>query len=188
MKTETSHVSEWIPPAGTEGTSEVSGQALCEEMPAPSAPTISIPLEYYERQQEDRDRLMQGLMMYRFKFEELDRRLRLLPGPPEAIHEEIREKEEVAETVRLELAQTQQQLQDESEAKAEALFQAQRILDDAREKYHHYEQSLEELREQLEAEQLMKNILKIEWENLRKKMEIENNLPWWKKLHRIFRK
>lgn len=187
MQTETYSDTERIPLSSQEALSEASGTSLPDDMATPSTPMISIPLEYYERQQEDRDRLMQGLMMYRFKFEELDRRLRLLPAPPESIHEEIREKDEAAETIKQELVQTQQQLQDESDAREQALVQAQRILQDATVKYRHYEQSLEDLREQLEAEQLMKNILKIEWENLRKAMELQNKLPWWKKLFKIFR-
>jgi len=42
-------------------------------------------LEERREWQEDRDNLLHGLMMYRCKFEELDRQVRLLPAPPEML-------------------------------------------------------------------------------------------------------
>ena len=50
---------------------------------------ITIPLEYYEQQQKEHDQLMQGMLMYRWKFEELDRKLKLLPAPVEVISNEF---------------------------------------------------------------------------------------------------
>jgi predicted nucleic acid-binding Zn-ribbon protein len=55
---------------------------------------ITLPVEYYERQQKERDELVQGLMMYRYKFEELDRQVRLLPAPVETIPVKLAEKDQ----------------------------------------------------------------------------------------------
>lgn len=58
----------------------------------------SIPLSHYEKKRDEwtteRDRLQTGLMMYRFKFEELDRQVKLLPAPMEIIPSKLTELEQ----------------------------------------------------------------------------------------------
>ncbi|MGV8027388.1 MAG: hypothetical protein AB2L18_12610 [Anaerolineaceae bacterium] len=57
-----------------------------------------IPLNYFDSKMkewtEERDRLQAGLLMYRYKFEELDRQIRLLPAPVESIPSKITELEQ----------------------------------------------------------------------------------------------
>lgn len=57
----------------------------------------SIPLSHYEKKrdewQEERDRLQAGLLMYRYKFEELDRQMKMLPAPVEIIPAKLSELE-----------------------------------------------------------------------------------------------
>lgn len=87
---------------------------------------ISIPFETYDLQRKqwenEKSELIrtyeQGLMMYRFKFEEIDRRLKLLPAPVEVIaHEfekvksDLEDKEETLRTTQGELHQVNQALQ-----------------------------------------------------------------------------
>jgi len=65
-----------------------------DEMPSQET---SIPLEHYESKRaewdKERDSLMQGMMMYRFRFEELENKLKLLPAPPEEISGRLEEAE-----------------------------------------------------------------------------------------------
>ncbi len=57
----------------------------------------TVTIEYYDAQrkqwQNERDELSAGLMMYRYKFEELDRQIRLLPAPVEVIPSKLTELE-----------------------------------------------------------------------------------------------
>ena len=59
--------------------------------------TPSIPLEHYEKKRDEwlteRDRLQAGLLMYRYKFEELDRQIRLLPAPVETVGTLLQDRE-----------------------------------------------------------------------------------------------
>lgn len=82
--------------------------------PIMSAPcqVISMPVEYYTQQQKERDELVQGLMMYRYKFEELDRQMRLLPAPVENIPAKLSE----LETKAAELAEKDQVLRESQDA------------------------------------------------------------------------
>jgi predicted DNA-binding ArsR family transcriptional regulator len=56
-----------------------------------------ITVEYYDHRKKEwdleRDQLMQGLMMYRFKFEEADRVLKLLPAPAEVVSSRLEDLE-----------------------------------------------------------------------------------------------
>jgi len=56
-----------------------------------------VTIEYYDQQREkweyERSKLEQGLMMYRYKFEELDQQMKLLPGPVPAVREELTRQE-----------------------------------------------------------------------------------------------
>ena len=59
--------------------------------------TPSIPLEHYEKKRTEwdmeRDKLQTGLMMYRYKFEEMERQMRLLPAPVEVVTSKLTELE-----------------------------------------------------------------------------------------------
>jgi len=63
-----------------------------------------IPLEHYEKKRgewdQERDRLQTGLLMYRYKFEELDRQTRLLPAPLESIPSKLSELEHKEQELR----------------------------------------------------------------------------------------
>jgi predicted RNase H-like nuclease (RuvC/YqgF family) len=76
----------------------------------------SIPIYYHDQKlkewQQERDSLMQGLMMYRYKFEELDRQMRLLPAPVENIPAKLSELESKA----AELAEKDQVLRESQDA------------------------------------------------------------------------
>lgn len=94
---------------------------------------ISIPLQHYEERRKEweseRDQLLQGLMMYRYKFEEMDRKMRLLPAPPELISEDIKKRNEITEQARRALAQAQKDLEAERTSRKESLMQAQKLID-----------------------------------------------------------
>lgn len=64
---------------------------------------ITLPLEYYEKQQKERDQALQGLMMYRYKFEEAERQLKLLPAPVEMVNSRLEELERQLQKKELEL-------------------------------------------------------------------------------------
>jgi chromosome segregation ATPase len=64
----------------------------------PEAPREAlISIEHYENKrsewEKERDSLMQGMMMYRYRFEELEKQLKLLPAPPEEITVRLEEAE-----------------------------------------------------------------------------------------------
>lgn len=117
---------------------------------------ISIPIEYYGQQQKERDQLQAGLMMYRYKFEELDRQMKLLPAPVEVVSTKLKEQESMLQTKDL------------------ALARAQEILDKAREDYDQYKTAIVELKEKLQEEERTKA-------ELRQQLEMELR-PWWKKI------
>lgn len=81
-----------------------------------------IPLEYFDSKQkewtEERDKLQAGLMMYRFKFEELNRQIRLLPAPAEVITSQLMETEEALKA-EVELREKLTSALQEKEAKIE---------------------------------------------------------------------
>ncbi len=80
---------------------------------------IPIPLEYYEKKRKEweseKTELIrtyeQGLMMYRFKFEELDRKLKLLPAPVEVIAHEFEKVKVELDNKEQELSEVNNQLQ-----------------------------------------------------------------------------
>lgn len=61
-----------------------------------------ISLDRYEAMrrtlENEREQAMQGLMMYRYKFEELERQMKLLPAPPEIMASKLTDLEEVLGT------------------------------------------------------------------------------------------
>jgi hypothetical protein len=125
-----------------------------------SGQTVTIPAELYVQQQKERDQAVQGLIMYRYKFEELDKQLRMLPAPPEVVTSKL------------------QEIEQDRQQKAEALAQAQKILRQAQEVKERYKASLIELRAKLQEEEMAKEALRIQWELA----QAELSRPWWKKL------
>ncbi|MDQ7839148.1 MAG: hypothetical protein RDU59_11860 [Thermodesulfobacteriota bacterium] len=113
---------------------------------------ITLPLEYYERQQKERDQLSQGLLMYRYKFEELDRVVKALPAPPDIIAEEIRQKDSV-------------------------IKEAQKVLNDAQYAITQKEVALAELKQKLDEAEQAKEHLREVWEQAMADIK----KPWWKK-------
>ncbi len=116
---------------------------------------ITLPAEIFLQQQKERDELMQGMMMYRYKFEELERRMRLLPAP--------------VETVSTILQENEAKLQE----KAAALAQAQNIIQQAQVTQKQYEEAVVQLKQKLEEEETAKEELRAQFEKA--------TLPLWKK-------
>jgi len=148
-----------------------------------------ITLEHYDKAREEwyeqRTRLEQGIMMYRFKFEELDRKLKLLPAPVETVVYEIEEKKKVLE-------ETQEKLRTLEIGKAKI----ENSLEIERETREKVVKERDELVLQVNEEKLVKNTLKVEkemlMEELNRERELrikyeknlmeEQNRPWWKKI------
>lgn len=90
--------------------------------------------DQHRREWEQRcSQLEQGLIMYRYKFEELDKQIKLLPAPPEVITNELQQK-------------------------GEALKQAQKILEDVMITQKKYETEIMQLQTKLEEEERLKQI------------------------------
>ncbi len=117
---------------------------------------VIIPSEVYERQQKEHDNMLQGLMMYRYKFEELERQTKLLPAPLEIIPSKL----------------------DELEEKAAALALAENIIQQAQVTQKQYEEALAQLNLKLQEEEHAKEAFRIQWEL----SQAELKRPWWQKL------
>lgn len=80
----------------------------------------AIPLHYFDSKMkewtEERDRLQAGLLMYRYKFEELDRQIRLLPAPVESIPSKMTELEQKTAEKDLALQRSQETIKALEEA------------------------------------------------------------------------
>ena len=86
-----------------------SNSTTSQEHVKHSGQATTIPLEYYDNMrkewEEERDKLTSGLTMYRYKFEEAERQLKLLPAPAhvvssrlEELEHTVQEKDEVIQT------------------------------------------------------------------------------------------
>lgn len=119
----------------------------------------SIPLDYHDRKLQEwlaeRDRLQAGLMMYRYKFEEIEHKLRLLPAPPEMVAKELEEK-------------------------AVALAQAEKIVEEAKETQKQYAEAMKQLMAKLQEEEHVRETYRVQWEA----SQAEMNRPWWQKIWR----
>jgi len=113
---------------------------------------ITLPVDFYAQQQKERDQALQGMMMYRWKFEEAEKMLRLLPAPPELVAREL-------------------------EDKAQALAQAEKILEEAQETQKAYVEAMDKLRAKLQEEECAKETFRLQWEAAQAE-------PWWKKIWR----
>ena len=80
--------SQWVTGARRESGSDLTNVTNGES---------SIPLHHYEEQRslwlQERDQLQTGLMMYRFKFEELEKQVKMLPAPVEVVSSRMPELE-----------------------------------------------------------------------------------------------
>jgi hypothetical protein len=121
-------------------------------------------MEYHDRKREEweceRDKLVQGMMMYRYKFEDLDRQLRLLPAPPERVTSKV------------------QELEAESKQKARALEQAEEIITEAKNAQKKYSEAMTQLRARLREEERARQDYRTQ---LIRTIE-EAKRPWWKKM------
>jgi hypothetical protein len=117
--------------------------------------------------QQERDNLLQGMMMYRYKFEEADRQLKMLPAPVEVVTRDLKEKEDKV-----------QEIEKDREQKTAALTQAQKILQQAQEVKERYKTSIIELKGKLAEEERVREAYRIQWELA----QAELKKPWWKKM------
>lgn len=165
-----------------------------------------IPLEYFDRKSrewlderdqlmknwlDERDQLMHGIIMYQLKFEELDKRMKLLPAPPEVASEELKKKDEVEATIkkREQAIVEKEQIISEKEQvitkkdqiineKERVINEANKIIKNAQEIIQKREEAMAELRKQLEEEERTQEKMKAEWS---KAIEASKK-TWWKKL------
>lgn len=148
------------------GEEKGASQGAYHTSHAPSQ-VVSLPVELYTEQQKERDNLMQGLMMYRWKFEEQEKLLRLLPAPPEAVSAILEEKDQVL-----------QRKDHELEEKAAALAQAEKILEAAKETQQQYQEAMEQLKAKLQEEEQAREVYRLQWEAA----QAELKKPWWKRM------
>lgn len=77
----------------------------------------TITIEYYDAQRKiwerERDELSAGLMMYRYKFEEMERQIRLLPAPPEVVVSKLTENEQTLHSAQETIKALEEALQSE---------------------------------------------------------------------------
>jgi hypothetical protein len=116
-----------------------------------------VSLDRYEAMRKEleneREQALHGLMMYRYKFEELEQKIKLLPAPPEIVTQEL-------------------------EKKAQALAQAEKILEEAQENQKRYIEAMNDLKAKLQEEEQAKEAIRAQWELA----QAELSRPWWKKL------
>lgn len=94
-----------------------------------------VTIEYYDQQREkwefERSKLEQGLMMYRYKFEELDQQIKLLPGPVPAVREELTRQErriEEAKNVIKAQRDARKQMAEQLQAKESLLKEKEEVI------------------------------------------------------------
>lgn len=89
------HLNEMIPEKVTSHrTISSSSQDTSQCIISDASQMVTIPAEVYIQQQREHDNMVQGLMMYRYKFEEAEKQMKLLPAPAETIAGKIDELEE----------------------------------------------------------------------------------------------
>lgn len=174
--------------------------------------TDSVPLEYHDRKMKEwlaerdqlmkewmaeRDNLMHGIMMYQLKFEDLDRRMKMLPSPPEIATEELKrmaeaeerltEKENVISEKEIIITEKDQVITKKERVileKEQVINEAHKIIRDAQEIISKREEALRELRHKLEEEERNQEILRSEWKNAIE----EAKRPWWLNKIRSYKK
>ncbi len=121
--------------------------------------------DQHRREWEQRcSTLEQGLMMYRYKFEEVDRQLKVLPAPPEFVKSKIDELEK--------------NFQEEARAKSLLAVEKAKTEEEKEQLINDYEDFLAQMRAKLSEEESVKEELKAELE----KAMADLKRPWWKKL------
>ncbi len=123
---------------------------------------LSVPLEIYNQQRKEwvdkYEKVLQGMMMYQFKFEELDRRMKLLPAPPEVVSykfDELQSQAKEFEIAREEVERTRTELERITSEK-EKMESSLKDLADARETV---QKEKDELQAQLdESKALMEDL------------------------------
>lgn len=88
--------------------------------------TVILPIDTWQEYQKERDTLRDGLMMYRFQFEELARRLKALPVPPELVAEKLRKQEEELKKK----TELEAKLQEEQKARADLEAKANKLVEE----------------------------------------------------------
>lgn len=168
---------------------------------------VILPVDLYNKEKEEREKYFQGMMMYRFKYEELETKLKLLPAPAEVITHEF-------EKIRLELDEKDKALQEKdkelteqlsvNETKEQALKETDSRLRSVNSRLKQSESEIDSLENTLKAErerleeEKKKTEEKLAKENadlkelLRKKeverretedlLKMEKSRSWWKKL------
>jgi len=106
-------------------------------------------------------------MMYRYKFEELDRQVNMLPAPSEYVKSKIDELEK--------------HLQEEVRARSIVVIEKTKTEEEKEQLRNDYEDFLSQLRTKLSEEERVKEELKAELE----KAMADLKRPWWKKLFGI---
>jgi hypothetical protein len=131
----------------------------------------TISFETYDRHRREWEerckKLEMGLMMYRYKFEEMEHRMKLLPVPAELMTKEME----------MQVARVRA-LEDEKHQKEGIIASAQEIAREARSACQRYEASLAELQARLKEEEQAKAAFRVEWE----KAMSESERPWWKRI------
>jgi hypothetical protein len=157
---------------------------ICQDTPSDICQD-SIPIHYHDQKlkewQLERDNLLQGVMMYRYKFEELDRQVKMLPAPPEIVARDLQKKEEALQEKEAFLQHQEakvKEIEEDRQQKAQALAQAQKILHQAQEVKDRYKASIVELKAKLAEEERTREAYRIQWELA----QAELARPWWKKM------
>lgn len=71
----------------------------------PDRPVVTLPVEFYAQQQKEHEQALTGMMMYRWKYEELDRQVKLLPAPVEVVPSMVQERDARIRALEDELAE-----------------------------------------------------------------------------------
>ena len=146
----------------------------------------SIPLEHYEKKQTEwsmeRDRLIQGILLYRYRYEELENKMKALPAPPEYIQTKVTDLES--------------RLSKEEEEKKFTIknfsSQIEEIISENQKTRNIYESQIEDMRNRLKKEEEEKKLLEKKIEDKEEKLATviaenefklqEAKKPWWKKI------
>ena len=145
----------------------------------------SIPLDHYEQKQKEwsleRDRLIQGILLYRYRNEELSNKMKALPAPPEYMKTRVLEleKQVAAETSAKEdalknIEKTLNEVVNENQ-KIRSLYESK--IDEANEKLKQEEEEKATLTKQMEEreEELLAQI------STMNEALTDAKRPWWKK-------
>ncbi len=120
---------------------------------------VILPVDLYNKEKEERDKYFQGMMMYRFKYEELENKLKLLPAPVEVVSHEF-------EKIRIDLEEKEKAVQDKEKElleQASVIEVKEQVLKETGSRLHSVEEMLELSENELKS---LENTLKEEREAL----------------------